>query len=385
MRLSRAGALAAALGLLHDCWSTDARAEAAGDEAAGAEAAVASPQGALQRSLLRLIVCLCRAWSEPSDLRRMLVGASTDAADAADAAGTATGTAAAAAVDSTAMRWLALLLAATRPIGPSLPYVALRAPGRAQHAAPSHNAQHGAALPMSLPMAVPERAWPPAQAYSACCWVRRPAVLRGGRDGHAAAASVAEEATAAAAVAEGAESPFALFQFETTDGRSRVAALLTASGSSGATLTLQSGSSLKRVSKRLPLPTACDGRWHHIGLVHERRRPLHTSLLTVHLDGAPLLRGTFAYPPFDCCHSLEAHLGYCAADEPALDAPPRPPPGPPPPPGASGLLPPALPGSGGAGWHLGPTFVAEGLLSEAQVREIASGCFWLLLIASGCF
>ena len=346
VNLSKAGVLCEVLRLLEALWQPAAVNTAAGKPplpgscehgtdglaaVLGASAAAVGglvPAGAppfprdVLRLLVRLAVRLARAWTAPDDLRSMFRAAlaphqplpehHVPGSRAALSPG-----------------WLALLVSASKRHGPALPYVSLQPP-------------HDRVL-----IDVPERAWPPAQAYSACYWVRRPLAPDGLR----------RQASS--------NTKLALFAFETSDGRSHASAWLRASADgSGATLTLKAGSSLKTATKRVPLALGA-GPWHHITIVHERCRPISASRLALYLDGAPVLRTTFGYPAFDCCHTLAARIGYlnsssltgatagCSDDDDDNGD------------GDDAAMP-------GVGWQLGPGFVAEVLLSESHVREVCA-------------
>ena len=146
---------------------------------------------------------------------------------------------------------MALLVAATRPLGPPMPYVWLT-PN-------SGGGGAGGSGTRAVRIEVQERAWPPAHAYTVGCWVRRPVFP---------AASASSLHAASAAVSVGEDEPFALFELETSDERSYTAAFLRVVDETTAELTVQAGSS-KRLSRcRVELPFA-HGVWHWLCIVHK--------------------------------------------------------------------------------------------------------------------
>ena len=282
-------------------------------------AVTASEHGTIRLLLHRLLIHVSRVWAHPSTLRSLLHTASAMEEGDGD--------------KRSSSGPLALLVASCRPLaGPSLPYVWLT-PG-------------GGSASRSLAVEVQERAWPPAHAYSIGCWVRRP--LRSRSSSSGAGGGGEDDDT------DAADEPFALFELETTDERSYTGAFLRDLGNGKAEITVQAGSSRRLSRCRVSFPFA-RGQWHWLCVVHERRRPLPASQLTIYVDGIVMQRSTLSYPTFDCCHTLSGHLGY----EPTAAA-------------AA-----AASASGGAstdpmiplGWHLGPCFGAEILLTDANVRE----------------
>ena len=332
-------------------------------------------QRRLRHALGALIVSIARCWGQPSDLRAMLdqcvvtdVEAdaknrtppppssapprSTDNATTTDSNHHAT----------SRLRLspgpLSLLLAATRPMGPSMAYRWLR-PGT-----------------KPLPIAPQERAWPPAQGYTIGCWVRRPELCAPPREAHYDEGRYdggrgeedeerAEEEEEAAAHTREVEEPlFTLYELETVDEKSFAAAHLRYAGRGVAELSVQTGSN-KRVARcRLTFPLS-RGSWHHLCVVHERRRPVSASRLTVYVDGAPVRQEALAYPAFDCCHTVNGLLGFPAdsiGDAAAGGG------------GGGGGGGDAADGADDAyvGWHLGPSFGSELLFTEFQVREVCA-------------
>ncbi|KAL1521400.1 hypothetical protein AB1Y20_021065 [Prymnesium parvum] len=285
-----------------------------------AEAAEAAAGGAgeapLWASLLQLGARLCRAWAGTEELLLLLRGATRRLA----------------AADSP---WLAALATATAPpaLPLCLPYVWLRPP-------------HG-----HLQLQLQGRAWPPSNGYSFACWLR-----------------------AADGDGEAGGAPFTLFDVETSDARSFLAATL-----SRGSLAVHSGSraaGLRPAARRVALPRR-GGRWWHLAVTHERRRPLHASQLAVYVDGQPHALTTLAYPPLDCQHDGVYRQGYLP-HAPPLDG------------GGGGgdddddaAEPPAEGrGAPSAGWHVGPCFACELALAPPAVRHAFSwglGAPWVRL------
>ena len=85
----------------------------------------------LKRTIFYIAVRLARAWSHPSELRLLLSAVVRPGG-------------------ALSRPMLSLLVAATKPLGPPLPYVSLR---------PADGA---------IELDIQERAWPPAQGYTIC-------------------------------------------------------------------------------------------------------------------------------------------------------------------------------------------------------------------------
>ena len=94
--------------------------------------------------------------------------------------------------------------------------------------------------------------------------------------------------------------PFQLYEMVTSDGQSYTGAVVDGAGE---LLVLAGGAArphARRTSVRLHA-----GRWHHVTVVQERKRPLSSSALAVYLDGVPAHASTVCYPSFECAHHLE--------------------------------------------------------------------------------
>lgn len=218
--------------------------------------------------------------------------------------------------------------------------------------------------------------------------------LKGGESPQSGAARDAQQGPGAPS---SAEPPFVIYHMETTDGKSYASATLRAVGDSACELRVCAGSH-KRHSGTECQVGLLDDAWHHVAIVHERRRPTASSQLTVYLDGALASRSTLNYPAFDCCHTFGGRLGYQSARRPESAAAAGSPAkatgkggasgtgvaraaqlaasaaafdGAPTPPRAAA----AAAASGVQGWHVGPCFGVEGLLSEAQVCEVCAMAF----------
>ena len=314
---------------------------------------------ALRHALVRLVVRLARSWSLPQQFREMVQAALPEAGAAPNHAGIRGGV--------LSPSRMALLVACCRPAGPSMPYVWLT--------------PRGGGGQRAVQVDVQERAWPPAHAYTVGCWVRRPlpastsAACVSGDGGAADTAAMAEAAAAA-----GDDEPFALFELETTDERSYTAAFVREVNSTTVELTVQAGSTTRLARCRVEMAFV-QGVWHWLCVVHERKRPLPSSQVSVYLDGTIIHRGPLTYPTFDCCHTLSARLGYDPTPPPAAPSPVHSP-------SAGGDVGTVMDDAVGnnaddggvaaaarRGWHLGPAFGAEMMLSDAHVRE-ACGMAW---------